>query len=321
MNKNKYIFDKTTLSFKRSNLKNKIRNLFILISTSVIISFVMFFVINKFHETPKETKLKQDVTLLKYELNNLNSEIEDLNKIMNNLKERDENIYRVIFETNPIPDEIRNAGFGGSNKYAEMSKYEHSDVIINLNKKIDILTKQIYIQSKSFDELEELVEDKNKMLSSIPAIQPISKNKSYLASGFGTRMHPIYKIKKMHAGLDFTAPKGTPVYATGDGTVEKARYNKRSGYGKHVKINHGYGYKSLYAHLDKYIVKEKQKVKRGEIIGFVGNTGRSVAPHLHYEITKNNKKINPIYYFFNDLDSKEYEKLIEQSTKQNQSFD
>jgi len=321
MNKNKYIFDKTTLSFKRSNLKNKIRNLLILISTSVIISLVMFFIINKFYETPKETKLKQDVTLLKYELNNLNSQIEDLDKIMNNLKERDENIYRVIFETNPIPDEIRNAGFGGSNKYSEMSKYEHSDVIINLNKKIDILTKQIYIQSKSFDELEELVEDKNKMLSSIPAIQPISKNKSYLASGFGTRMHPIYKIKKMHAGLDFTAPKGTPVYATGDGTVEKARYNKRSGYGKHVTINHGYGYKSLYAHLDKYVVKEKQKVKRGEIIGFVGNTGRSVAPHLHYEITKNNKKINPIYYFFNDLDSKEYETLIEQSTKQNQSFD
>ena len=321
MNKNKYIFDKTTLSFKRSNLKNKIKNLLILISTSVIISLVIFFVINKFYETPKETKLKQDIILLKYELNSLNSQIEDLDKIMNNLKERDENIYRVIFETNPIPEEIRNAGFGGSNKYAEMSKYEHSDVIINLNKKIDILTKQIYIQSKSFDEIEELVEDKNKMLSSIPAIQPVSKNKSYLASGFGPRIHPIYKIKKMHAGLDFTAPKGTPVYATGDGKVEKARYNKRSGYGKHVTINHGYGYKSLYAHLDKYVVKEKQKVKRGEIIGFVGNTGRSVAPHLHYEITKNNKKINPIYYFFNDLDSKEYEKLIEQSTKQNQSFD
>ena len=202
-----------------------------------------------------------------------------------------------------------------------MSKYENYDVIIELNKKIDILTKQIYIQSKSFDEIETLVEDKNNMLSSIPAIQPISKNNCYLASGFGPRIHPIYKIKKMHKGLDFTAKKGTPVYATGDGIIEKARYNKRSGYGKHVIINHNYGYKSLYAHLDKYIVKEKQKIKRGEIIGFVGNTGRSIAPHLHYEIIKNDKKVNPIYYFFNDLNSKEYEKLIEQSRKQNQSLD
>ena len=321
MNKNKYIFDKTTLSFKRNNRRTKIKRFILLFTSSLILSFIMFSLADKLHESPKEKKLKKDVVLLQHELHQLNSKISNLDKIMLNIQERDENIYRVIFETNPIPEEIRKAGFGGSKKYLEMSKYENYDVIIELNKKIDILTKQIYIQSKSFDELETLVEDKNNMLSSIPAIQPVSKNNCYLASGFGPRIHPIYKIKKMHKGLDFTAKKGTPVYATGDGIIEKARYNKRSGYGKHVIINHNYGYKSLYAHLDKYIVKEKQKIKRGEIIGFVGNTGRSIAPHLHYEIIKNDKKVNPIYYFFNDLNSKEYEKLIEQSRKQNQSFD
>ena len=321
MNKNKYIFDKTTLSFKRNNRRTKIKRFILLFTSSLILSFIMFSLADKLHESPKEKKLKKDVVLLQHELHQLNSKISNLDKIMLNIQERDENIYRVIFETNPIPEEIRKAGFGGSKKYLEMSKYENYDVIIELNKKIDVLTKQIYIQSKSFDELETLVEDKNNMLSSIPAIQPVSKNNCYLASGFGPRIHPIYKIKKMHKGLDFTAKKGTPVYATGDGIIEKARYNKRSGYGKHVIINHNYGYKSLYAHLDKYIVKEKQKIKRGEIIGFVGNTGRSIAPHLHYEIIKNDKKVNPIYYFFNDLNSKEYEKLIEQSRKQNQSFD
>ena len=232
-----------------------------------------------------------------------------------------DNIYRVIFEAEPIAEEIRKAGFGGVNKYSYLEGFSNSELLTKIDKKFDILTKQLYIQSKSFDQVIELTKNKNDMLSSIPAIQPVSnKDLGRMASGFGYRIDPIYKTRKFHAGMDFSAKTGTPIYATGNGKVFRVRKSKR-GYGNHVIIDHGYGYKTLYAHMSKSSVKKNQKVNRGDIIGYVGNTGKSVAPHLHYEVHKDGKKVNPINFYYNDLSANEYEKMIEISNQSNQSFD
>ena len=194
-------------------------------------------------------------------------------------------------------------------------------ILISTRKKIDQVTTQLYIQSKSFDEIIELAQNKTTMLASIPAIQPVSnKDLSRMASGFGNRIHPIYKTRKFHAGMDFSAKTGTPIYATGDGEISKIK-RSRKGYGNHVVINHGFGYKTLYAHMSKYIVKKRQKVKRGDIIGYVGNTGTSVAPHLHYEVHKDGKKINPVNFYYNDLTPEQFEKMLLISSQSNQSFD
>ena len=227
----------------------------------------------------------------------------------------------MIFEADPIPSSIRKAGFGGVNRYKDIRNFSNAELVIEAAKKADKLSKQLYIQSKSFDEVIDLVKNKADMLASIPAIQPIAnKDLGRVASGYGYRIHPIYKTRKFHTGMDFTAPQGTPIYATGDGKIAKVRRSRR-GYGNHVIVDHGYGYQTLYAHMTKYIVYRGQKVKRGEIIGYVGSTGTSVAPHLHYEVIKNKRKINPVNYYYNDLSPEEYEKMLEISSQNNQSFD
>ena len=227
----------------------------------------------------------------------------------------------MIFEAEPIASSIRKAGYGGINRYKDLEGYNNSDLIIQTTKKIDQISKQMYIQSKSFDEIVDLAKNKTKMLASIPAIQPVSnKDLSRMASGFGYRIHPIYKTRRLHAGMDFSAKTGTPIYATGDGKIFKVS-KTRKGYGNYVIIDHGYGYKTLYAHMSKFIVKKGQSVKRGETIGFVGNTGTSVAPHLHYEVHKNGRKIDPVNFYYNDLNAEEYEKMRIISSQSNQSFD
>ena len=249
------------------------------------------------------------------------SKLLDIETVLDDIQKRDDNIYREIFEANPIPTEIRKAGFGGVNKYKYLEGFSNIEFLKELDNKFDVLKKQLYVQSKSFDQIIELTKDKNKMLSSIPAIQPLSnKDLSRMASGFGYRIDPIYKTRKFHAGMDFSAKTGTPIYATGDGKVFKVSKSKR-GYGNHVVIDHGYGYKTLYAHMSKTAVKRNQKVSRGDVIGFVGNTGKSVAPHLHYEVHKDGKKINPVNFYYNDLNAEEYERMIEISSRSNQSFD
>jgi murein DD-endopeptidase MepM/ murein hydrolase activator NlpD len=238
------------------------------------------------------------------------------------MQERDDNIYRVIFEADPIPSSIREAGFGGANRYKDLEGYGNSELVKETARNIDVITKQIYVQSRSFDEVIEMAKSKSEMLASIPAIQPVSnEDLKRIASGFGYRPHPIYKVMKMHAGIDFTASIGTPIYATGDGVVMKPPYGAGSGFGKYVMIDHGYGYKTLYAHMSSISVKPGQKVKRGEIIGEVGNTGTSTGPHLHYEVVRNDKKVDPINYFFNDLSPEEYQEIITLASKENQSFD
>jgi len=239
--------------------------------------------------------------------------------ILENMQNRDDNIYRTIFEAEPIPDNIRKAGFGGEDRYKDLKGYDNTELMKNTTTRLDVISRQLYIQSKSFDELILLAKSKEKMLSCLPAIQPVSKTRCNIVSGFGYRIHPVYKTARMHTGIDFAAKTGTPIYATGDGTVIDPKGNQ-SGYGIVCIINHGFGFQSLYGHMSKMIVRPGDKVTRGQVIGFVGSTGLSVAPHCHYEIIKNGVKINPVNYFYNDLTPQEYEKVIEQASKLNQSL-
>ena len=256
---------------------------------------------------------------LQFEL--INRRIVQMESVLNNIEDRDNNIYRVYFEASPIPEEQRKAGFGGVNRYKDLEGFDNSNLIINTTKKIDILTKQLVIQSKSLDEILSLAEEKENLLASIPSIQPIqNKDLKRMASGYGWRIDPFTKKRRRHFGMDFSAVRGTPVYATGNGIIKRVD-NRAAGFGKHIRIDHGFGYVSIYAHLDKYNVKRGQKVKRGQIIGFVGNTGRSVAPHLHYEIVKDGKKINPINFYYGNLSPDEFNILVQQASQENESLD
>jgi len=323
MAKIKYYYDTKTLSYKRIELNafDNLKRWFTFISASTFVGFIMIIIFFQFFDSPKEKRLKNEIENLLVQYDILNKKMVQVDLVLDDIQERDDNIYRVIFEADPIPSSIRKAGFGGVNRYKDIRNFTNVELVVEATKKADKLSKQLYIQSKSFDELIELAKNKADMLASIPAIQPIAnKDLGRMASGYGYRIHPIYKTRKLHTGMDFTAPQGTPIYATGDGKVEKVR-RSRKGYGNHIVINHGYGYQTLYAHMSKYIVYKGQKVKRGEVIGYVGSTGTSVAPHLHYEVIKNKRKINPVNFYYNDLSPEEYDKMLEIASQNNQSFD
>ena len=323
MSKIKYYYDTKTLSYKpiESTGIDKFKKFIIYLTSSAILAFFTLLIFFQYFDSPKEKRLKGEINHLLSQYEIINNDLEKIELVLDDIQNRDDNIYRTIFEADPIPTSIRKQGFGGVNRYKKLSGYSNSDLIINTSKKIDQLTKQLYLQSKSFDEIIELAKNKSKMLASIPAIQPVAnKDLKRMTSGYGYRIHPIYKTRKMHYGMDYSAKVGTEIYATGDGVISKVKRSKR-GYGNYVKINHGFGYETLYAHMSKYIVKKGQKVKRGEIIGYVGNTGISTAPHLHYEVRKDNKKINPVNFYFNDLTPEEYEKMLELASQPNQSFD
>ena len=323
MAKIKYYYDTKTLSYKpiKLNSSEKIRGYFIFFLSSILLSFFILIIFYQFFDSPKEKKLKLEIQNLTSQYEVINNDMQQVETVLDEIQERDDNIYRVIFEADPIPTSIRKQGFGGVNRYEKLLGLSNSELMINTSKKIDQLTKQLYLQSKSFDEVIDLAKNKSNMLASIPAIQPVAnKDLKRMASGYGYRIHPIYKTRKMHYGMDFSAKTGTEIYATGDGVVSKIKRSKR-GYGNYVKINHGFGYETLYAHMSKYIVKRGQKVKRGEVIGYVGNSGISTAPHLHYEVRKDNKKINPMNFYYNDLSPEEYEKMLEISLQSNQSLD
>jgi len=323
MAKVKYYYDTKTLSYKRIELSglNKLKRLFYFLICSTFTGLIMVIIFFQFFDSPKEKRLNREIDTLISQYVIVDDKLRQVELVLDDVQNRDDNIYRIIFEADPIPKSIRKAGYGGVNRYENLKGFNNSELLINTSKKVDQISKQLYIQSKSFDDIIELVKNKADMLASLPAIQPVSnKNLSRMASGYGYRIHPIYKTRKLHAGMDFSAKSGTPIYATGDGKISKVRRSRR-GYGNHVIIDHGYGYKTLYAHMKKYAVKKGQKVKRGEIIGYVGSTGTSVAPHLHYEVHKDGKKINPVNFYFNDLNAEEYEKMLEISSQNNQSFD
>ncbi len=323
MSKSKYYYDKKTLSFKKieSNWKSKIKSSLVFLSVSFCIASLMVVLAFNFFDSPKEKLLIRELDKMSIQYDNLNKDLTQIEAVLDNIKDRDDNIYRVIFEADPIPNSIRKAGIGGINRYENLEGYNNSNLLISSSKKIDQISKQLYIQSKSFDEVIEMATKKSDMMASIPAIQPVAnKELKRIASGYGRRIDPYYKKPKYHYGVDFSAPQGTPIYATGNGKIKKIKKSRR-GFGNHIIIDHGYGYKSLYAHMSKFKVRANQIVKRGDIIGYVGNTGKSTAPHLHYEVHKNGKKVNPAYYFHNDLSPEEFDRMLELAAQENQSFD
>ena len=325
MAKVKYYYDSDTLSYRKIAYKKgrKIK-IFILSLLGMLLSGFLLLIIYlniPYIETPKEKAFKRELVNMELQFELLNKKMGQAQRVLSEIEERDNAIYRVYFEANPISEEQRKAGFGGVNRYKNLEGFDNSNLIISTSKKIDILTKQIVVQSKSLDEIAILAEEKEKLLKAIPTIQPVkNEDLTRMASGYGYRSDPFTKARKFHKGMDFTAPRGTPIYATGNGVVTRAD-RRSSGYGRHVRIDHGFGYVSLYAHLYKYAVKKGQKVKRGDLIGFVGSTGRSQAPHLHYEIFKDKKNLNPINFYYGDLSPEEFAELLKVAGQENQSLD
>ena len=325
MSKVKYYYDPDTLSYRKIEPKKsrRYRNVALFILGSFLfglLSLVLLMNTNLIN-TPKELSLQREVKNYELQFDLLDRKMGQIEEVLTNIEDRDNNIYRLYFEANPIPEEQRRAGFGGVNRYKSLEGFNNSEMVIATTKRLDIIKKQMAIQSKSLDEITKLAADKEKLLMAIPAIQPINnENLRRMASGYGWRSDPFTKARKMHRGMDFSAPKGTPVYAPGDGKVIRAD-NGSSGYGKHIRISHGYGYKTLYGHLSKYNVKKGQQVKRGDLIAFVGNTGRSEAPHLHYEVWKDEERINPINFYYGSLTAKEFENMLKYAAQENQSLD
>ncbi|UTW67403.1 M23 family metallopeptidase [bacterium SCSIO 12643] len=323
MSNTKYRYNPGTLSYEReeTSMKSKVLRTLGFLATGIVFGGIFLVTFLYFIDSPKEKELIRENEQWKLQYSILNKRVADMEKVLTNIEDRDDNIYRVIFEAEPIHDNVRKAGFGGSDRYKGLMGFNNSEQIMKTTKNLDILSKRVYIQSKSLDDVYQMARNKEKMLASIPAIMPVAKeNLTRIASGYGMRIHPVFKVRKMHTGMDFTAPTGTEIHSTGDGKVVKV-VSERRGYGKQVVIDHGYGYRTRYAHLSKFNVRVGQKIKRGDVIGYVGNTGTSTGPHLHYEVEKNGAKINPANFYSNDLTPEEYELMLELSSRANQSFD
>ncbi|RLD58435.1 MAG: M23 family peptidase [Bacteroidetes bacterium] len=323
MPKSQYKFNKKSLQFEQveKTLKTRLLKALWVVFTGMVFATVVIFIAYTFIDSPKEKMQKREISQLRYQYQLMGDRLNNMEKVLDDIQDRDDNIYRVIFEAEPIPSSVRKAGYGGVDRYAKFEGYKNSDVIVATAQKLDRIASELIVQSKSYDEVFEMAKNKTAMLASIPAIQPVSnKNLKRLSSYYGYRTDPMYKVRKFHAGLDFSAPTGTEIYATGDGVVKEIKHSRR-GYGNRLVIDHGFGYETMFAHISKFKVKKGQKVKRGQVIATVGNTGKSTAPHLHYEVIKNGKSVNPIYYFFNDLTPAEYETLLELSTRPGQSLD
>lgn len=324
MGKSKYRFNTESLNYDkvRPSLKKRLLILVSYLSILAVIAILLNIFYASVFDAPREKILKRENSQLNQQFEILNQKIGHLENVLDDIEKRDDNIYRTIFNADPIPYSVRDAGFGGVNRYEYLEGYDNSDKIIETARRLDQLSKAVYVQSKSYDEVIDMAKNRELQLSSLPAIQPISnKDLTRTASGWGYRIHPIYKIRKFHHGMDFTAPTGTEVYATADGTVELVDRSRR-GYGNKVVIDNGFGYKTVYAHLEGFNnLRKGQKVKRGDVIAYVGNTGLSTAPHLHYEVHLNAKKINPINYYFEDLTAEEYDRMIILSLRPGQSYD
>jgi len=281
---------------------------FTFITATVAITVVYYLIYSQFFTTPKERILSREINQMTENYTTLTKNLERIEGVLVDIQQRDSNLYRTIFESEPVPQTVLQAGFGGVNRYEAVEGYSNSGLMSESTRRSEILMNQLQVQSKMMNELLEKVHEKSEQLKTRPAIQPIeNKDLTYTAAGFGSKTHPFYRTKRFHEGIDFTAPVGTSVMATGDGEVVETQSNGPEG--RKIVIDHGYGYKSVYAHLDKFTVKLKQKVTRGEIIGTVGNSGMSTAPHLHYEVHKNGKPVNPINYFFNDLSPAEFARI------------
>ncbi len=319
----KYKYNPDTLSYDKMETGfkyyfSKIAYLFLL---GGVIGFAYFVAYVYLLDSPRERQLSRENSQLLTNYEIMSKKLDMVEKVLSDVQQRDENIYRVIFQTDSIPNSIRLAGFGGVNRYESLEDLDNSKIAIQTAKKLDIIMKQLYVQSKSFDEIIDLAVRKDELLRVTPSIMPIANNDlKRTASGWGWRIDPVYKIRKFHEGMDFTAPIGTDVYASADGVIASIR-KEYTGYGNNIRINHGFGYTTLYAHLSGFNVKEGDAVKRGDIIGFVGNTGKSTGPHLHYEVHVRNSPVDPRNYYYSDLTAEQYEEMISISSNSNQTFD
>lgn len=323
MKKIKYYYNTNTLRYEKLEVPLRVRllRIFGFIAAAFVTAALISYVAFQFIGSPNEKLLRIQNEQLRDRYNILNEQVKTLDKQMKELEKRDNNVYRSIFEANPIPDSARARDLENRIEVATVERMGDNELFSSLISTLNNLSSRIKVQNSSYAEVDELIKNKEKLLSHTPAIQPVSnQDLTRIASGFGYRIDPIYKTTKMHAGIDFTAPQGTPIYATADGTVSTAG-NKGDGYGNHVIIRHGYGYETLYGHMVRVKAKTGQQVKRGEVIGWVGSTGKSTGPHCHYEVHKGSNKIDPVYFFYNDLSPDQFDRLLKQAAASNQSLD
>lgn len=323
MKKIKYYYNTNTLRYEKleTPLRVKLLRVFGFVAAALVTAGLISYLAFQFVGSPKERILQQQNKNLKDNYYELLDELESVQNQMKELEKRDNDVYRAIFEANPIPDSARAKELETKLEIAKVEKLRDHQLVSSINNTLNNLVSRISSQKKSYDEVDELVKNKANLLARTPAIQPVSnKDLNRVASGFGYRIDPVYKTTKFHAGLDFSAPQGTPIYATADGTISMAG-NSGNGYGNHVIINHGYGYETLYGHMVRVKARNGQAVKRGEVIGWVGSTGKSTGPHCHYEVHKNGNKIDPIYFFYNDLSPEQFDLLLKKAAASNQSFD
>jgi hypothetical protein len=323
MAKIKYYYDTESCRYERIKVTNRdiFWNLTGFIAVSLVLAVIIFFVYNTYFEPPEVAELRKENQELKYHIDLLEVDVNQAKDMLDALQDRDDKIYRVILGAEPIPENVRTAGFGGSDRYKELQGISQEELIRDNYQKLDALKKQLYIQTKSYDEIVSLAKRKEEMLSSMPAIQPVSnEDLKFLTSGYGYRIDPVLRTPRMHYGVDYSMPIGSNVYATGDGKVVKVE-TKFSGFGKLIEIDHGFGMKTRYAHLNAFNVRLGQQVKRGELIGDSGNTGKSTGPHLHYEVLINGQNVNPVYYMYKDLTPEEYEEILRLASTKNVAQD
>ena len=325
MKKVKYYYDSENLAYRKiSPKKGRSLGYFgLFLLASALFGFLCFVVLinTPFFETPKDKLQSREIQNLKLNYTILNNEIDELDVVLDNIQDRDDNIYKVYFNNEQISDTKEKANMVRKTRFKELLSFNNEKLILSTTNRVDLISKQLALQSESLDKILKLAKAKEKLLAAIPAIQPVKNEQlKHMASGFGYRTDPFTKARKMHKGMDFTSPTGTPVYATGDGIVTRAD-NSASGFGNHIVIQHGYGYETTYAHLSRYNCKVGKKINRGDVIGFVGSTGRSQAPHLHYEVHKNGLVVNPINFYYGNISAVEYEAIAKLASQENQSLD
>lgn len=317
-----YLYNPNTLDYERvyPSAKDRLFSVLQHLSTGIAFGIATFFIMMHVIDSPQESQLRKENKLLQTQYEVLDLRLNNAMEILDDIQQRDENLYRAIFQAESIPESVRKSGFGGTNRYKHLMELSNAELVVSTTQKMDMLRKQLYIQSNSLEELIEIGKNQEERAKCIPAIQPISnKDLRQTASGYGMRIDPIYRTPRFHSGMDFSAKVGTDIYATGDGKVTMAGW--KQGYGNCVMIDHGYGYQTLYGHMSKFKVRVGQKVKRGEVIGAVGNTGKSTGPHLHYEVIVRGRYDNPSKYYYMDLTPEEYDRMIQITENHGQVMD
>jgi murein DD-endopeptidase MepM/ murein hydrolase activator NlpD len=323
MKKIKYFYNTHTLRYEKlvTPLRVKLLRILGFIAASIVTAFIIVAIAFRYIDSPKEKLMRQENDDLRENYKVLSEHVRQIEMKMNELENRDNTVYRSIFEASPIPDSARVKEMEKTKEVQLVQRLSENELIKSITDQLNNLSLREAYQEKSYAEIDGMIKNKQKLIAAIPSIQPISnKDLTRLASGFGDRIDPIYKDTRHHLGLDFAAPSGTPIYATADGTVTEAGFNT-GGYGNRVIVNHGYGYETLYGHMYRVKARAGQHVKRGEVIGYVGSTGKSTGPHCHYEVHKNHVPVDPIYYFYNDLTPAQFDRILKLAATNNQSFD